>query len=210
MVTTSSRGPVCSRKAPYSETALTANLRRSHPAWRNVTILQESTCLVKARNPLRFDFSPRRVPFAWYCSNRLLVCVPAAGVFCCKRFHNSPQRDGRCSTSNGFSSWKVCRNSGSARDNPISVFSYVAIILWLMFRFACGSLHLQRKEPAFATARTTTDVEVYALPADHFNGCLTDSNLAQVPQYQRTRQHPTSTTQHPTRRVTVCDILVEG
>jgi|EP00670_Eutreptiella_braarudii_P000270 hypothetical protein len=46
-------------------------------------------------------------------------------------------------------------------------------------RFACGSLHLQRKEPAFATARTTTDVEVYALPADHFNGCLTDSNLAQ-------------------------------
>lgn len=47
-------------------------------------------------------------------------------------------------------------------------------------RFACGTLHLQNQDPAFATARTTTDVKVYALPAAWFNEfCLTDVGLSQ-------------------------------
>jgi len=46
-------------------------------------------------------------------------------------------------------------------------------------RFACGALHLQRRDPAFATARTMTEIQVYALSSDHFNNCLKDPPFAQ-------------------------------
>eukprot|EP00667_Euglena_gracilis_P007849 EG_transcript_7927 len=60
-------------------------------------------------------------------------------------------------------------------------------------RFACGTLHLQRKDPAYATARALTDVEAYTLSTEHLNKCLKDNDLAQTVIFGLTKELKTLT-----------------